>query len=198
MADIGCGVDPGASKNALAIVAVGVTSDGLWVPVYLFEMSGRTGCPLDLRNVLVPHARTLRALGCTSWLSDGWALHDVVHAGYEGGLYTAPPPGGDLWEQWRHAMAIAARGRWSLAPHARLPREQWPLLDVLAEQLGTVLEALRGGRRTIEVREVGASHGDLAVAYARALLHARAADYVPDTGPRPRVEVDPGLPMANW
>lgn len=185
-------LDPGASVNALAVAAVARTPAGVWVPVYLAEESGASGRPLDLRNVLVPHASALRAIGCSAWLSDGWAAHDVIHAGREGGLATLPPTGGELWEQWRHSMALAARGAWSFAPHRRLAREQWPLLDVLTEQLATVLESLRAGRRTVLVPEVGASHGDLAVAFNRALLHARAADVQDDDhGPRERAAPDP-------
>ena len=191
-------IDAGAAVNALAIAAVDVTPAGIWVPVYLAEESGQRGRPLDLRHVLVPHARALHAIGCTSWLPDAWALHDVHHAGLEGGIHTLPPVGGELWDQWRHSMALAARGLWSFAPHRRLPRVQWPLLEVLAEQLGTVLEAFRGGRRTVEVPEVGTSHGDLAVAFNRALLAARASDDAQDESPRERVEIDRGMAMARF
>lgn len=178
-------VDAGASVNACAVAAIARDATGLWCPIYLAEEQGRRGNPLDVRHVLVPHAAALRALGCESWASDGWAHHDVHHAGIEAGIGTHVV-GGTLWEQWRHVMAVAARDRLGLAPHDRLPREHWPMLERLADQLVTVREKFANGQRTIDIPEVGTSHGDLATAFARAFLWARAADQEPDEARRPR------------
>lgn len=147
---------------------------GLWSPIYLREFRPPPGCPLDLRNILVPVARELRALGCESWASDGFAPHDVLHAGLDGGLSTVYV-GSDLLEQWRHILAISARGQHALGSSPRIADED---LDALASQLGTVEEIFANGRRTIRIPEVGTSHGDLASAYSRAFWHAKAADFV--------------------
>jgi len=175
MIDVYGAADAGASRNALAIAAIARDRAGVWCPLYLAEEQGAKGRPLDVRNVLVPHARALRAIGCEWWAVDSWAQHDVHHASIEAGI-GMQVVGGPLWDQWRHIMAIASRERLSLAPHERLPREQWPMLDALAEQLATVREKFANGARTIEIPEVGTSHGDLATAFARAFLAARAAD----------------------
>jgi hypothetical protein len=129
---------------------------------------------LDLRNELVPIARELRALGCASWATDGWAPHDVQHAGSDGGLSTVQATS-KLAEQWRHLLAICARGKHALGPSRRIPEE---MLEELASQLGMVREVFENGHRTIKIPEVGGLHGDLASAYARAFWHARAADLV--------------------
>lgn len=176
-------VDPGASRNACGIACIDRAPSGIWAPLYLAEEQGQPGRPLDVRNVLVPHGRALRALGCESWATDGWSQHDVHHASIDAGL-SCVVVGGHLWEQWRHIMTISARDQWSLSPHVRMPREQWPKLDALAEQLSTVLEKFANGERTVVIPEVGTSHGDLATAFARCFLHARAAD-IRDATPRP-------------
>lgn len=181
-------VDPGASVNAAAVVALAVSPGGIWAPAYLWEQSGTRGHPLDLRRILVPHACAVRDLGAGSWMTDAFALHDATHAGWEGGIGTVVE-GGDMRERWRDLLAIVARHQLSLAPHPRLPREQWPLLEVLAGQLATVLA--KG--RTIEIPTVGASHGDLASAFARAFHHAHAADWTPADEPRDRCEADDGI-----
>jgi len=188
--------DPGASQNAAAVVGLAVSPGGIWAPVYLWEQSGTRGHPLDLRRILVPHARAVRELGAASWMTDAFALHDATHAGWEGGIATVVE-GGEMLERWRDLLAIIARSQLSLAPHPRLTREQWPLLEVLGEQLATVREVSRGGRRTIEIPTVGASHGDLASAFARAFHHAKAADYVLDDLPRPIPSADDGMQYAD-
>lgn len=167
------GVDPGASRNALAVAVVDRDRRGHWAPVYLRELRPRPGVPLDIRNELVPIAREVRALGCASWASDGWAKHDVLHAGLEGGLSFVPAEK-DAPEHWRHLIAICARGLHALGPSSLVPQEQ---IDELASQLAAVQEAFENGHRVIRIPEVGGLHGDLATAYARALWHARAADH---------------------
>lgn len=169
-------VDPGASRNACAVAGIDRNAAGMWGPIYLAEIRGERGRPLDLRNVLVPHARAVRVLGCRAWLTDAFAKHDVHHAGLDAGIAMLESSG-DLWDQWRHLMAVVSRRKHALAPSKRLPEEQHHLLDVLVEQLATVREGFEGGRRRIIIPEVGTSHGDLATAYARAFLHARAADF---------------------
>lgn len=172
------GIDPGASRNSVAVAVIGRDSAGSWAPVFLREVRPPPGRPLDLRNVLVPIAREVRALGCESWASDGFATHDVLHAGLDGGLSTVYV-GPDLLEQWRHILAISARGQHALGPSPRVSADD---LDALAEQLATVEEVFTNGRRTVRIPEIGTSHGDLASAYSRAFWHAKAADYVePDT-----------------
>lgn len=168
------GIDPGAARNSLAATAIDRDARGLWAPIYLREVRPPPGRPLDLRNDLVPIARELRALGCESWASDGFAPHDVLHAGLDGGLSTVYC-GSDVLEQWRHLLAIAARGQHALGPSPRIAPDD---VDALASQLATVEEVFVNGRRTIRIPEVGTSHGDLASAYGRAFWHARAADYV--------------------
>lgn len=107
-----------------------------------------------------------------TWATDGWAPHDVLHAGAEGGIGTVQATT-NLPEQWRHLLAICARGQHALGPSPRIADE---LLEELASQLATVEEAFVNGKRTVRIPEVGTSHGDLASAYARAFWHARAAD----------------------
>jgi hypothetical protein len=165
-------IDPGASRNAVGIAVIDRDRRGMWAPIYLREIRPEPGRPLDLRNVLVPYAREVKELGCDNWATDGWASHDVLHAGNEVhlGLVQATT---DLPEQWRHLLAICARDLHALGPSRRVPED---LLAALAEQLGTVREVFVNGRKTIRIEEVGTSHGDLASAYARAYWHARAAD----------------------
>jgi hypothetical protein len=165
-------IDPGASRNACAIAAIDRDRRGRWAPIYLRQIIPEPGRPLDLRNLLVPVARELRALGCSSWATDGWAAHDVLHAGADGGIATVQATS-DLPEQWRHVLAICARDQHALGPSRRVSLED---LDALAEQLGLVHEVFANGRKTIKIQEAGRLHGDLASAYARAFWHARAAD----------------------
>lgn len=165
-------IDPGASRNACGVAAIDRDKRGRWAPIYLRQIIPDPGRPLDLRNLLVPIARELRALGCSSWATDGWAAHDVLHAGADGGIATVQATS-DLPEQWRHLLAICARDQHALGPSRRVSTED---LDALAEQLGLVHEVFSNGRKTIKIQEVGRLHGDLASAYARAFWHARAAD----------------------
>ncbi len=165
-------IDPGASRNACGVVAIDRDRAGNWAPIYLRELRPQPGRPLDLRNELVPIARELRALGCMSWATDGWAPHDVQHAGADGGIGTVQATS-KLSEQWRHLLAICARGRHALGPSRHVSEE---MLEELASQLGMVRETFESGHRTIKIAEVGGLHGDLASAYARAYWHARAAD----------------------
>lgn len=168
------GVDPGASRNALAVAVIDRDRRGRWAPIYLRELRPPpTGMPLDIRNELVPIAREVRALGCSSWASDGWAKHDVLHAGADGGLAFVPAEK-DSPEHWRHIIAICARGLHALGPSRRVPQEQ---IDELVSQLAAVQEAFENGRRVIRIPEVGGLHGDLATAYARAFWHAKAGDF---------------------
>lgn len=174
------GVDPGASRNACAVAAIDRDALGRWGPIYLRELRPpRQGWPLDIRNELVPLAREVRALGCASWASDGWAVHDVLHAGMDGGLSFVPAEK-DSAEHWRHLLAICARDLHALGPSPLVSQE---MLDELVEQLAAVQEAYDNGRRVIRIPEVGGLHGDLATAYARAFWHARAADYTEPRGP---------------
>lgn len=173
-------IDPGASRNACGVVAIDRDRRGMWAPIYLRELRPEPGRPLDLRNELVPIARELRALGCESWATDGWAPHDVLHAGAEGGLATVQATS-KLSEQWRHLLAICARGQHALGTSRRVADEE---LEELASQLGMVREVFENGHRTIKIAEVGGLHGDLASAYARAFWHARAADYQAATAER--------------
>lgn len=165
-------IDPGASRNACGIVAIDRDSAGNWAPIYLREIRPSPGRPLDLRNLLIEPARELRALGCESWATDGWAAHDVMHAGIDGGLSTVQTTS-NLPEQWRHLLAVCARGTHALGPSVRVSDE---MLLELASQLAMVQEVFENGRRTVRIPEVGGLHGDLASAYARAFWHARAAD----------------------
>jgi hypothetical protein len=173
-------IDPGASRNACGVVAIDRDRRGMWAPIYLRELRPEPGRPLDLRNELVPIARELRALGCESWATDGWAPHDVLHAGIDGGIATVQTTS-KLSEQWRHLLAICARGQHALGASKRVADEE---LEELASQLGMVREVFENGHRTIKIAEVGGLHGDLASAYARAFWHARAADYRPATAER--------------
>lgn len=168
------GLDPGATRNAVGVAAIDRDRHGMWAPVFLKELRPTPGVPIDLRHALVPIARELVALGCESWASDGFATHDVLHAGLDAGISTVYV-GSDLLEQWRHLLAISARGQHALGPSPRIAVDD---LDALVEQLGTVEEIFSNGRRTIRIPEVGTSHGDLASAYGRAFWHAKAADYV--------------------
>jgi hypothetical protein len=164
----------------LAVAVIERDRAGSWAPLFLKEVRPPPGYPLDLRNVLIPIAREVRTLGCESWASDGFAPHDVMHAGLDGGLSTAYV-GSDLLEQWRHLLAISARGQHALGPSPRIADDD---LEALASQLGTVEEVFVNGRRTVRIQEIGSSHGDLASAYSRAFWHAKAADYVePPTVP---------------
>jgi hypothetical protein len=176
-------IDPGASRNACGVVAIDRDRRGMWAPIYLRELRPEPGRPLDLRNELVPIARELRALGCESWATDGWAPHDVLHAGIDGGIATVQTTS-KLSEQWRHLLAICARGQHALGASKRVADEE---LEELASQLGMVREVFENGHRTIKIAEVGGLHGDLASAYARAFWHARAADFkAAPPAPRPR------------
>lgn len=151
---------------------IGRDARGRWAPVYLREIRPEPGRPLDLRNVLVPYAKEIRALGCETWATDGFAAHDVLHAGRDAGLQTIQCTT-DLHAEWRHLLAVCARERHALGSSPLVPDET---LAELAAQLGTVEEVFMNGRRTVRIPEVGTSHGDLATAYARAFWHASAAD----------------------
>ena len=176
-------IDPGASRNACGIVAIDRDRRGMWAPIYLRELRPKPGRPLDLRNELVPIAAELRALGCASWATDGWAAHDVQHAGNEAGLATVQATS-DLIEHWRHLLAICARDQHALGTSARVSTEA---LEELAAQLGLVRDVVINGHRTVRIDQVGDLHGDLASAYSRAFWHARAADYRPEPpAPLPR------------
>ena len=168
-------IDPGASRNACGVVAIDRDRRGMWAPIYLRELRPKPGRPLDLRNELVPIASELRLLGCESWATDGWAPHDVLHAGNDGGIATVQATS-KLPEQWRHLLAICARGQHAIGPSRRVADED---LEELVSQLGMVREVFENGHKTIKIVEVGGLHGDLASAYARAFWHARAADYEP-------------------
>lgn len=168
------GVDPGASRNALAVAVIDRDRFGMWAPIYLRELRPRPGMPLDIRNELVPIAIQVRALGCASWASDGWAKHDVLHAGIDGGLSFAQAEK-DSPEHWRHLLAVCSRGLHALGPSDRVATED---LEELLSQLAAVQESFENGRKVIRIPEVGGLHGDLATAYARAYWHARAADFV--------------------
>lgn len=168
------GVDPGASRNALAVAVIDRDLLGRWAPIYLRELRPRPGLPLDIRNELVPIAIEVRSLGCASWASDGWAKHDVIHAGMDGGLSFVQSEK-DSPEHWRHLLAVCSRGLHALGPSERVATED---LEELLSQLAAVQEAFENGRKTIRIPEVGGLHGDLATAYARAYWHARAADFV--------------------
>lgn len=178
-----CGVDPGASRNALAVAVIDRDRRGLWAPIYLREIRPKRGRPLDIRNDLVPIGREVRALGCESWATDQWAHHDVLHAGDDAGLATVRAEK-DSAEHWRHLIAVCARELHALGPSRRVTAEQ---LEELEAQLAKVQEVFENGGRTIRIPEIGGLHGDLATAYARAFWHARAADFkAAPPAPRPR------------
>src|SRR5262245_25869054 len=134
-------IDPGASRNAVGIAVIDRDRFGRFGPIYLREIRPEPGRPLDLRNVLVPYAREVHELGCETWATDGFAQHDVHHASLDAGIRSVQCTT-DLREEWRHLLAICARGQHALGP-SRLVADE--LLEELAEQLRTIEEVFANG-----------------------------------------------------
>jgi hypothetical protein len=170
-------VDTGSTRNSCALAVIGRSRAGLWVPLALREWIPSAGAPLDLRLVVLPEAAAIaRAWGCESWGADSFAPGETRIVSSEKGLAVSFVPS-DPWEQWRHAFAVINRGQVTLAATGRsgMPNEE--TLARLRSQLATVRRSPGSqGKWQITLPEVEGAHGDLAVAFARALWHARAAD----------------------
>lgn len=178
---ISAALDTGSSSNACALAISGRRDDGIWIPLALRQWIPSPGLPLDLRLRVLPEAaRAMRTWGATAWATDSYAIDQVKLVGYKYEIQTVPATS-DQWQHWRHSLAVLSRGRcalgWSGDPE--LPSEED--LAALRSQLATVMRKPAGqGKWAITLPEIGGLHGDLAVAWARSLWLARAADDVPE------------------
>lgn len=181
-------IDPGSTRNSCAMAVVGQNKAGLWIPLALREWIPAPGIPLDLRLVVFPEAAEIaRAWRCDALATDSFASADARLVCAEKELRPVFVDA-DAWGQWRHAFAAMNRGQVSLAPsgHADLPERE--ILERLRSQLATVKRVPASGRWQVTLPEVEGAHGDLAVAFARAMWLAKAGD-IPDrapAAPRPR------------
>jgi hypothetical protein len=186
-------LDPASTKNACALAVLGRSRSGVWLPLHLREWVPSPGAPLDLRLHVLPEAAAdLRALGGTSWATDAHAPAEVRIVSTEHGI-GATFATSDVREHWRHLAAVLARRQLSLAPtgHTRTHGPAWPdaeALRELREQIGRVRREYVGDAWRVTIPEIGGLHGDLAVAVARALWLARAADA--DFAPTVKVDVN--------
>jgi hypothetical protein len=200
---IAAALDPGSTRNACALAVMGETGAGIWLPLYLREWVPAPGAPLDLRLRVLPEAATdVLALGCGAWATDAHTPAEVRIVSAELGLGVVFATS-DVREHWRHLTAVLARRRFSLLPTGlrRPAGPPWPDGEALAElraQLGRVRREFVADGWRITIPEVGGLHGDLAVATARALWLARAADVPPDDTPRQRITGHDGMPMAEF
>jgi hypothetical protein len=187
---IAAAIDPGSTRNSCALAVVGQNKVGLWVPLALREWIPAPGLPIDLRLVVLPEAaRVVKGWGCSSWATDSFAPGETRLVSAEHGLGLSFVPGADTWEQWRHVFAVVGRGQVALSPSGdpRLPSAE--VLARLRSQLATVRRTPGSqGKWQITLPEVEGAHGDLAVAFSRALWLARAAEppEPPEPSPRPR------------
>lgn len=182
-------IDPGSTRNSCALAVVGRNRAGLWIPLALREWIPAPGAPIDLRLVVLPEAaRIVRAWGCEAWATDSYAPGETRLVSAEHGLAVSFVPNGDTWEQWRHAFAAVNRGQVSLAPTGRPDMPSAEILARLRSQLATVRRTPSGGKWQVTLPEVEGAHGDLAVAFSRALWLAKAGDQEAPaaTAPRPR------------
>jgi hypothetical protein len=182
-------IDPGSTRNSCALAVVGQNRAGLWLPLALREWIPAPGVPLDLRLAVLPEAASIvRAWGCEAWATDSFASADARIVSSEAGLRVVFVDA-DAWEQWRHAFAVVNREQVSLAATGRAELPSAEILARLRSQLATVKRTPgSGGRWQITLPEVEGAHGDLAVAFARALWLAKAGDPPPTVAaaPRPR------------
>lgn len=203
--------DPGSTRNACAVAAVARSRSGIWIPVYLREWIPTPGAPLDLRLRVLPEAcADLMALGCARLATDAHASADVRLACKDAGMAVVFATS-DAREHWRHVAAVIGRRQLSLAPTGlrRAKGPPWPDEDDLKElraQLGRVRRELVADGWRITIPEVGGLHGDEAVALARSLWLAKAADAdfdrvvkvdVEQLGGRSRYEQAPRRPPAT-
>lgn len=199
------GIDPGSSHNALAIAGAMRNSRGLWIPIALRRWLPTPGAPLDIRKREGPAAaRIVRALGGDTWATDSYAIDQIRLVGDEFGITTILATS-DQDLHFRHARLVNARGGWALgAPtvptfYADEHGDRRAYVDaddltLLRRELSEVLRAPRGGGKW-EIKiptSTDGAHGDLAVAWCRALWLARAGDDV-DDGPAQR-DAPAGLP----
>lgn len=182
---IAAAIDTGSTRNSCALCVLGESVAGPWVPLALREWIPTPGAPLDLRLAVLPEAaRIARSWGAQSWGADSFAPGEtrIVSMEHNLGVSFVPP---DQWEQWRHAFAAINRGQVALAPTGRPDMPDGETLARLRSQLATVRRTPASqGRWQVTLPEVEGAHGDLAVAFARALWHARAADR-PAPGAKP-------------
>lgn len=182
-------IDPGSTRNSCALAVVGRSKAGVWIPLALREWIPSPGNPIDLRLVVLPEAADIaRSWGCEAWATDSFAPGEVRIVSAEKGLGVSFVTS-DAWDQWRHAFAAMNRGQVSLACSGRTDLPDRETLDRLRAQLATVKRAPgSAGKWQVTLPEVEGAHGDLAIAFARALWLAKAGDAptIATTAPRPR------------
>lgn len=182
-------IDPGSTRNSCALAVVGKSRAGVWLPLALREWIPAPGAPLDLRLVVLPEAAAIaRRWGCDAWATDSFAPGETRIVSAEAGLRVEFVTS-DAWDQWRHVFAAMNRGQVALATTGRPELPDGPTLDRLRSQLATVRRTPgSAGKWQVTLPEVEGAHGDLAIAFARALWLAKAADPPPvvSAEPRPR------------
>lgn len=170
-------LDTGSAKNACALAGFERSAAGLYFPIVLREWRPSPGRPLDLRLVVLPEAmRIITALKGEAVGSDTYSISDVKICAAEAGLQVVVPPS-DSWDLFRHIWTVTNRSKLALAPTGRTDRPDAETLQALRAQLGTVQRRPGAqGKWIVTLPEIEGLHGDLAVAAARSLWMAKAAD----------------------
>lgn len=177
MREVFAALDTGSARNGCALAVFG-RARGLYIPLALKQWLPRPGIPLDLRLVVLPEAaRIVKGLGCDGWGSDSYAISDVKIVASEHGLTTIVPPP-EQWETWRHIWTATNRERLALSPTGidKMPDDE--TLRTLRSQLASVIRkpGAKGTWNVVIPETDDGLHGDLAMAAARSLWMARAAD----------------------
>lgn len=179
------GIDTGSKRNAFALAIVKrIELDDGWVfiPVFLKEWIPSPGNPLDLRNDVLPEAaRICKRYNCDSWWTDAYAGDQVEIVGNKRDIATIYVSSDPYTECYRDARNAIYRGQ--------VPLSGCKGCDELVKQLKRVTQAHGdGGRIKIMIPADGALHGDLGVAFIRALGNAGVGEYKTEDGETITVE----------
>lgn len=178
-------IDPGAANNAFALSGVDTieTPDGelFYAPCELREWVPSSGAPLDVDRETLPAAATIvRKHGGEEWTSDTFMSASFQLRSAEAGLVARFVSSDAFGEVYAPARRAIHRGQVALSG--------CEMSGELRRQLTLVRSKLtEGGVTKIEIKEEkGASgsrvHGDLGVAFIRALAAAGAGRVVEDDG----------------
>lgn len=183
------GGDTGFVKNSSSLVIVEKSMHADGKPRFRLaaveEAKPIPGLPLQPRAVIGDFAKVMATFSCKSLVTDTHEKSKVVSALLEHGLTAVNAPSPE--EMWTDFKEVLHEGRIELSSNPRLLKQ---LKDVMAKPLPG------GGVKVVIAQGQDGSHGDLAVALARAVWHAikrataakrSALDKYRDKLPKPRM-----------